>query len=138
MPFWTKTNKTTKTARPTIAETQKVTSSEWNELTKDVINVNYQEFLDLKAIVDGADIFTPYIRKDIDFNITSNGVYVFFGSTPRAFTIDDGVTVVEIRTVANADLTLVGNINANHLGTIYQGTAATVFRWDSVDLEYNF
>lgn len=139
MPFWTRLPKTTKTARPSIAETQKVTADEFNELTTSVINVNYQEFLDLKVIVDNLPDSLPEIRKDIDFNITSRGIYTFFGSAPRTFTIDDAIVgVVEIRTIATTDLALIGTINTNHLKSISEGQAATVFRWDTVALEYTF
>jgi len=136
--FWTELTKTTKTAKPSIAVTQKLTSAEFNLLT-DLINHNAQELIDLGVIVGNLPDTLPEVRKDVDFTITSRGIYLFFGSTQRTFTIADAIVgVVEIRTIATADLPLLGNINSNHLGTIFQGTPATVFRWDSVSGEYTF
>jgi len=136
--FWDKNPKTTKTARPSLGETQKVVSAEFNELT-DLINHNGQVLIDLQTLVDSIPDALPEVRKDIDFNITSKGIYLFFGSTQRTFTINDAIVgVVEIRTIATADLILSGNINSNHLGSIHEGQSATVFRWDSISGKYTF
>jgi len=136
--FWTELTKSTKTARPSIAVNQKLTSADFNLLT-DLINHNAQELIDLQVAVGLLPDTLPEVREDQDFNISSRGIYLFFGSTPRTFTIDDAIVgVVEIRTIATADLTLSGNINSNHLGIISEGQAATVFRWDSVSSEYTF
>lgn len=130
-------NKATFQSRPAVPSNKQLKSAEWVQLM-DLIDTNYQELLDLVAVVAGLSPL-PYVRFDADFNITNAGIYVFFGSTGRTVTIDDAIDgLVEIRTVANADLTISGNLNANHLGTIYTGSAVTSLRWDSVDLEYTF
>jgi len=138
MPFWTRTEKSTQTPRASIASNKKLVSAEFNELTA-FFNVNYQEFIDLRVLVENSGISLPYIRKDVDFNITSSGIYLFFGDTPRTFIIDDAIIgVVEIRTVSTAELSLSGEIHPNHMGVIYPETAATVFRWDDFLSKYTF
>ena len=138
MGFITTDAKTTNTPRPGIPSTQKVVSSEYNDLTGN-ININYQEFLDLKTIVDNLPASLPYVEISADFNITSKGIYVFKGSTDRTFTIDDAIEGdVIIRTVATADLTLSGNINSAHMGVIYQGSPLTAFLWSATESEYTF
>ena len=129
--------KLTNAPQPTIAINKKLTSAEFNQLRTE-FNANYELILDNAAAISLLSP-TPYIRKNVDFTISSPGVYVFFGSTQRTFTINNAIDgVIEIRIIASVDLLLSATLNSGHLGTIYAGSSVTFLRWDSVDLEYNF
>jgi len=130
--------KTTFQPRPTIASTQKVTSAEYNALI-DTINVNYQEFLDLQTLVDSIPAVLPQIEVSGSFTISSKGIYILSGGTGGTLTIDDAIVGdVIIRTIATATFLLSGNINSNHLGSIYEGTPKTSFLWNATASEYIF
>lgn len=114
-----------------------------------VANRYYAFSYDANAGGTGVDGFVIILRFDdgtgqitranTDITISQAGIYLFYGSVARTFTIDDSINgIIEIRTIATADLALSGSINSNHLGTIYQGTAATRFLWDSVTSEYTY
>ena len=134
MPFLTIPNKLTNATRPTVPANQKLTSAEFNTL-KAAFNANYQELLNIAAALG----VLPYVRFNSNITIVSAGIYVFYGASPRTVTINNAINgIVEIRTVATADLTLSASLTPSHLGAIFEGSAATVFRWDSVDVNYNF
>jgi hypothetical protein len=130
-------SKQTFTPRPTIPTNKQLKSAEFVEFVQ-AVSDNYQEFLDLSAVV-AALAPQPYIRVDTNTTITEAGIYLFFGSAARTFTIQDGIVgQVEIRTIATAQLNLTGNINSNHIGIIYEGTPVTLFRWDAITNQYTF
>ena len=138
MGFLDATQKTTFKTRPTIPATQQLTSAEYNALIA-MFNINWQAFLDLQSQVDALPSFLLETEKDIDFTITSKGIYIFKGSTDRTFTINDAIVGdVIIRTIATATLTLSGKINAAHLGAIYEGSPVTSFLWNVTADEYIF
>jgi hypothetical protein len=129
--------KTAFQARPTIPSNKQLKATEFVGLMN-TIDTNYQELLNLVVAVSGLSPL-PFVQEDVDFNITSSGIYLFYGSTARTFTIDDAIEgLVEIRTIATANLNLAGTIYSGHLGVIYQGSAATQFRWDSISGQYTY
>lgn len=124
-------------ARPTVPNNKQLKAAEFVALMQ-TIDDNYSEFLALSLLVDGLSPL-PFVQKDVDFNITSSGIYLFYGSTERTFTIDDAIDgLVEIRTIATANLNLSGTIYSGHIGIIYEGNAATQFRWDSISGQYTY
>ena len=138
MGFLDGTIKTTFRTRPTVPTDQKATSAEYNT-ERAMFNINWQAFLDLQAQVDALPSFLLETEKDIDFTITSKGIYIFTGSTDRTFTINDAIVGdVIIRTIATATLTLSGKINAAHLGAIYEGSGVTSLLWNVNADEYIF
>jgi hypothetical protein len=79
------------------------------------------------------------ISSDQDLTISSKGTYLFFGSTPRTWTINDGIIgQVEIRTLASVDLTLTASLPTSHLGTIYSGTPVQFLKWSQNDSLYTY
>ena len=130
MPFWTGSQKTTRTPRPNIPDNQKVVSDEWNALTK-LINGNYQEFIDSLGLT--------IVEFNTPLTITERGIYLFTGGIQQNVTINDGIVGrIELRTVATVSMNLIGNIAPQHTGTIYEGTPATVLLWSSNQGYYTF
>ena len=138
MGFITTPDKTTFQTRPSIPSNQQLKSAEYNALIA-MFNVNYQEFLDLQTLVNALPASLPQIEVTGTFNITSKGIYILSGGTGGTVAIDDAISGdVIIRTIATATFLLSGNINSNHLGSIYEGTPKTSFLWNATANEYIF
>lgn len=107
--------------------------------------VDSMSFKNDTSIITGDREFTTIpvlplpVESDQDLTITERGVYIFYGSTARTWTIDDDIRgEVEIRTLASVDLALTASLPNSHLGTIYSGTQNQRFLWSPENDLYTY